>query len=606
MATAMWHDDEYDNAERPQGQHDVDGQAARYNTRHQARLRQQERATARRNARSDDDVNNQLAAGVDAYDDRALVQQADPVNNDRLRQLLDDRPPPQFSSGAIPRRPHRDQQYDFPQRSRSNPVRHTPDWDAALQQQRPFSNRLPERGEEVNPHTSHGRYMANLYKRIEDRERSLSSNRGHHHSDTDSVRSFNLNYAERPTQRPRVTAPALDDDTTQLIADLRRQLDRQARRIDQLEGGADDRWALQPRGRDRYRDDDDDWQPRRRHVDMKNLKIPKFNGKDFAGFKVAFVRCAKLLQWDEEQSQTQLLCVCEGAARNVIMTLPEGTSVVDMLHALELRYGINMSFANVDNKLVDIRRKPGESLHSLYDRVMALARRADYTPEERASKARFAFFQALRTDPQLQHYVGRKDIAHPPSIDLTLALALQYEMDYGRQDAGSTATSCNATSVRESDAPSEVSDVTDVNKLSYTSLKTIKDPTLRQLGKQQNEIIEIFKNQTKILQDHFVDTKTAQAPPRQQNGTQKRAPRQQAGGKPQRFGSGKGKQQKQDTNGRMRYNPKGRERVQPVADQEGEAADAEDDQDCGFEEDTECEEAECVEADEAAACAQQE
>ena len=83
------------------------------------------------------------------------------------------------------------------------------------------------------------------------------------------------------------------------------------------------------------------------------------------------------------------------------MSLPDDTSVIDMLHALELRYGINLSYATVDNKLVDIRRKPGETLHSLYDRVMDLARRADYTNTEPAYKTRHAFFQALRTDIDL-------------------------------------------------------------------------------------------------------------------------------------------------------------------------------------------------------------
>ena len=104
---------------------------------------------------------------------------------------------------------------------------------------------------------------------------------------------------------------------------------------------------------------------RDRGPEVKNLKIPKANGKDFAGFKLAFMKCAKLLRWGEEQAQTQFTCTFEGTPMNVLMSLPDDTSVIDMLHALELRYRINLSYATVDHKLMDIRRKPVDTLYSL-------------------------------------------------------------------------------------------------------------------------------------------------------------------------------------------------------------------------------------------------
>jgi hypothetical protein len=230
------------------------------------------------------------------------------------------------------------------------------------------------------------------------------------------------------------------------------------------------------------------------------LKVPKFNGKDFATFKFAFLKCAKLLQMDEDTAQTQLICACEGPARSMLMTLPEPTTMVSMLHTLELRYGVNMSYAAVDNKLVDIRRKPGESLHDLYDRVTSLARRADYSAQERKYKERHAFFQALRTDSDLQHYVGRHDTADPPSIDVTLSLAMQYEMSYGRKDKGDSSSAKQVTTspCDDTDASSEA-----VNRLQFTSLKAAKDPFIRQLGMQQNEMVELMKKQYQLFQTHL-------------------------------------------------------------------------------------------------------
>ena len=175
--------------------------------------------------------------------------------------------------------------------------------------------------------------------------------------------------------------------------------------------------------------------------------------------------------------------------------------MIDMLHALELRYGINLSYATVDNKLVDIRRKPGESLHSLYDRVVELARRADYSPMERAYKMRHAFFQALRTDMELQHFVGRHDKADPPSIDVTLAYALQYEMTHGRRDLSSSSSAKHVTTTDCSLADTDDSEA--VNRLQFTSLKQAKDPLIKQLGMQQNELVELMKKQAKLLEQHL-------------------------------------------------------------------------------------------------------
>ena len=62
------------------------------------------------------------------------------------------------------------------------------------------------------------------------------------------------------------------------------------------------------------------------------------------------------MQWSDEEAQTQLVCCCEGVARNVVTSQALETPVADLLHALKLCYGINMSFANLDNKLMYLRR----------------------------------------------------------------------------------------------------------------------------------------------------------------------------------------------------------------------------------------------------------
>ena len=127
--------------------------------------------------------------------------------------------------------------------------------------------------------------------------------------------------------------------------------------------------------------------------------------------------------------------------------------------ALEMRYGINMSFANVNNKLMDKRRKPGKTLHFLYGRVMTTARRADYSQMERAYKGRKSFFTALRSDTDLQRYFGRRDKGFRPDIELTLSLALQYEMNYGTK-IGAESSSANARQVSTSHSATPIQPIT--------------------------------------------------------------------------------------------------------------------------------------------------
>ena len=436
--------------------------------------------------------------------------------NDRVQDLLDSRGGPTSQSAGGLRdtttkseyRPAekmtRDPRGDWIPRQDDRPIvrpkDNKPDWSRLEEARvRPFATRLPPMGEKVDPNTSHGRFLTGLLEKMEERERR--SQQGSL-TDTDSVRSYRLSYSEKPKRLTKLGFPFREDDESPAsggldeVERLRKELRDARTTINRLQEDGYTSSASSYAKRDerpRYR--------RERAPEVKNLKVPKFNGKDFAGFRLAFMKCAKLLRWDEEQAQTQLICTCEGTSRNVLMSLPEDTSVIDMLHALELRYGINLSYATVDNKLVDIRRKPGESLHSLYDRVVELARRADYSPMERAYKMRHAFFQALRTDMELQHYVGRHDKADPPSIDVTLAYALQYEMTHGRRDLSSSSSAKHVSTTDCSFADTDDSEA--VHRLQFTSLKQAKDPLIKQLGMQQNELVELMKKQAKLLEQHL-------------------------------------------------------------------------------------------------------
>ena len=184
------------------------------------------------------------------------------------------------------------------------------------------------------------------------------------------------------------------------------------------------------------------------------------------------------------------------------MDQPKWATVDDLFHVLDHRYGMHLSQADVMNQLREIKRKPRETLHTLYDRVKALVRKADMPEDQRAYRAREAFFGALQTNRKLQHYVGRYDNAHPPNIDLTLALAIKYEFDHGCDT--STTSSVHNVEVDQTSQCSESEPHTDtVNQLMFQNLSTAKDPLLKKIGKTQNEMIEMYKEQHKLLSKHL-------------------------------------------------------------------------------------------------------
>ena len=102
------------------------------------------------------------------------------------------------------------------------------------------------------------------------------------------------------------------------------------------------------------------------------------------------------MNFSDEEAQTQLICCLEGSAWGSVVNMQRGSLVHDMLHVLDSWYGYNLWVADVCNRLMEIRTKPKEDIHLLYDRVINTVRRDDKPSPERVQKARDTFFQALQ------------------------------------------------------------------------------------------------------------------------------------------------------------------------------------------------------------------
>ena len=105
--------------------------------------------------------------------------------------------------------------------------------------------------------------------------------------------------------------------------------DRDRQRDDPPLFGDDNHFAFGNAGNRPFQNRYDNGRYQRRE-DYRHIKLPKFKGKsdEYPAFKQAFIRCAQLMKFTDEEAQTQLICGLEGSARG---------SVVNMCCGLALR-----------------------------------------------------------------------------------------------------------------------------------------------------------------------------------------------------------------------------------------------------------------------------
>ena len=462
----------------------------------------------------------------------------DLVRNTRLQRLINDRPGPdeaRFDAFANYNREVRGQTFynsTWQSEYQQDASASMPQWDTIQDrpEQRPLidPNRLQlgAIGDAVQKNTRHGQYLQGLLGTYEDQERvylkynpplESRANRGPPPGDTSRLTRAPSNASLSNSGPPPLFPLSSDKDHAVEEAfrkiesenfQLRRQL-AALKNQQQPPRNYNQHNNAHPSNGDGYGYNQAAPPYRPPFEQRKNIKLPKFTGKNFHAFKSAFIRCAKLLKYDEEEAQTQLICCCNDSAQNYLSKLPVNTPVVQMLSALEFRYGANQSIPDVQNQLMEIKRKPNEDLYSLYDRIMSTVRKADLPEWKRGQLAREHFFLALRSNRKQQHFVARNDHVQPPNIDVTLALALQWEMDNGRETASSGASVRQVEETTETECSEDTDLSEQINKLTFHKTKHIKDPDLRKFGQQQNEILELIKKQQQLLHQAFLPSSGA-------------------------------------------------------------------------------------------------
>ena len=160
------------------------------------------------------------------------------------------------------------------------------------------------------------------------------------------------------------------------------------------------------------------------------LRMPLFNGKDWAGFMSQFEACIDYYGWTEKTKTIRLYTSIVGDARKTLGTVSANNWTYNQLKKhMEVRYGKSKVYAQIQTELLTHTRKPGQGLHDYHDEIVAVSQTANITETQRRELVHTAFVLGLRGNKHLHRWVTKRQ--EEQTIEAALAAAEDYEDEYG-------------------------------------------------------------------------------------------------------------------------------------------------------------------------------
>ena len=153
--------------------------------------------------------------------------------------------------------------------------------------------------------------------------------------------------------------------------------------------------------------DDDQEQHRPRE---SGLRMPLFDGGDWAGFISQFEACSAYYGWKDKTKAIRLYTSIVGNARKSLGTARAGTwSFARLKRHMEVRYGKNKVFATIQEELFSRQRQPNQTLYAFHDEIVAAANTANISDDQRTQLVYTAFVYGLRSNKHMHRWVSRRD-----------------------------------------------------------------------------------------------------------------------------------------------------------------------------------------------------
>ena len=160
------------------------------------------------------------------------------------------------------------------------------------------------------------------------------------------------------------------------------------------------------------------------------LRMPLFDGGDWAGFMSQFEACTEYYKWNEKTKAIRLYTSITGDARKSLGSARAGSwPYARLKRHLEVRYGKIKPFAQIQEELFARKRGSNQSLYAFHDEIIAAADTANIPDEQREQLIYTAFVYGLRSNRHMHRWVSRRDTIG--TIESALELAEAYEDEYG-------------------------------------------------------------------------------------------------------------------------------------------------------------------------------
>ena len=168
------------------------------------------------------------------------------------------------------------------------------------------------------------------------------------------------------------------------------------------------------------------------HSREGGLRMPLFDGGDWAGFMSQFEACINYYGWTEKTKTIRLYTSIVGDARKTLGAVGASNwSFAQLKRHMEVRYGKSKVFAQIQAELLQRTRKPEQSLHAYHDELVAASRTANIPEHQRADLVHTAFVFGLRNNQHMHRWVTRHE--REATIEAALEAAEEYEEEYGSE-----------------------------------------------------------------------------------------------------------------------------------------------------------------------------
>ena len=170
-----------------------------------------------------------------------------------------------------------------------------------------------------------------------------------------------------------------------------------------------------------------------------SLRVPRYDGEKFHVFKPMFEAVARRYGWSAEEKCVHLQQSFRGKAQRILSAVPSSLWSYDTLMTeAENQSGETEPYVDIVNRMLEMRRRDGQSLYDFADAILRLSRKTPMSSYERERLTRQVFVAGVN-DREMQFHVDREDKGKD-SLRKAVNIAVKYERDHFLERAAMTAS----------------------------------------------------------------------------------------------------------------------------------------------------------------------